>query len=129
MLGRCFSIRAVCSRSAGRQLGRPQAPAATALRGLCSRTRAGYATSTLDTEEQKHYYCLGVNVGKQLDNGTLDDLTPGDVEAICAGLADVLNQAEMRSVPARHCLFRPRTSTLAPHGSEIASHPTAVTRN
>lgn len=53
----------------------------------------------LETEEQKHYYCLGVNVGRQLDNGTLDDLTPGDVEAICAGLADVLNKADMRSVP------------------------------
>ena len=41
---------------------------------------AGYAT--LDTEEQKHYYCLGVNVGKQLDNGTLNDLAPSDVAAI-----------------------------------------------
>ena len=58
------------------------------------RFSAGYAT--LSTEEQKHYYCLGVNVGRQLDNGTLDDLTPGDVEAICAGLADVLNVTEMR---------------------------------
>jgi len=60
---------------------------------------AGYSLATslpLDTEEHKHYYCLGVNVGRQLDNGTLNDLTPGDVEAICAGLADVLNEADMR---------------------------------
>ena len=103
LLGR-FSISAACTqharRSAGRHLGRPQA-APAALRMLrCS--RAGYAT-TLDTEEEKHYYCLGVNVGKQLDNGTLDDLTPSEVDAICAGLADVLNEAEMRSVLARRC--------------------------
>ena len=61
------------------------------------RCSAGYAT--LDTEEQKHYYCLGVNIGRQLDNGTLNGLTPSDVAAICAGVADVLNEAEMRSGP------------------------------
>ena len=104
LLGR-FSIRAACTqharRSAGRQLGQPLAAAAP-LRVLRRCSRAGYAT-TLDTEEQKHYYCLGVNVGKQLDNGTLDDLTPSEVDAICAGLADVLNEAEMRSVLAAVC--------------------------
>ena len=89
MFGRC-SIRAA-TRLCRRPVGTVRAA------NLPRAHRCGFASVSLDGDAA-NYYCLGVNVGAQLNNGTLNDLTPSDVEAICAGLADVLNEAEMRCV-------------------------------
>ena len=87
MFGRCSPVRASTALSRSGSAVR----AAPALR---TPLRCGFAS--LDTDERKSYYCLGVNVGHQLDNGTLTGATPADVEAIAAGLADALNGAEMQ---------------------------------
>ena len=92
----CYAMFGRCSiRAATRLCRRPVGTVRAA--NLPRAHRCGFASVSLDGDAA-NYYCLGVNVGAQLNNGTLNDLTPSDVEAICAGLADVLNEAEMRCV-------------------------------
>ena len=85
MFGRCSPVRAL-SRSGSAIRAAPALRAPLRCRGMAS----------LTTDELKSYYCLGVNVAHQLDNGTLTDVSPADVEAIAAGLADVLNKSELQ---------------------------------
>ena len=50
------------------------------------------AATTLTTDDDKAYYCLGTNVGQQL--GDLKTATPHEIECVLAGIRDALTDAD-----------------------------------